>query len=141
MDETPAQKVGYFIAGAGVILPAMIVSGFMPLWNVLPLPAWIAIAAGSCGIGMAIGHKPRVAALIGGAVAGGCIPFALIGYVLIREKLTATFFSIELLIPGLVGALPGFFVYKLIASAVDPDGGAAADPVLSDDQSFAAESE
>lgn len=134
MEETPAEKVGYFIAGVGVVLPSMIVSGFMPEWNVLPLAVWVAISAVCCGLGMAVAHTPRIASFVGGAVAGGCIPFALIGYVYVRVMLTETFLNIELVIPGIIGALPGFGIYKLISSAVDPDGEAGEDPLLSANQ-------
>lgn len=136
MDETPAQKFGYFIAGIGIIIPSMIVSGFMPLWDVLPFPVWLLITGGLGGVGMAVAHQPRVASMIGGAVAGVCIPFALIGYVELRIMLSDTFLNVELVIPGIIGALPGFGLYKLISSAVDSGSEKADDVMQPDDTEF-----
>ena len=38
------EKAGGIILGVTVVIPAMIVTGFMPEWNVLPLWGWLLIA-------------------------------------------------------------------------------------------------
>jgi hypothetical protein len=100
------------------MIPSTIVSEFWPAWNVLPLRAWAAIGGASGGIGMAISYSPRSAAFAGGVVAGVCIPFALVLYVFVRSKLSDTFWSLEFIIPGVLGAIPGIGVYKLICASV-----------------------
>ena len=134
-EETTGQKVGMWIAILTVLFPSMIVSGFTPDWNVLPLWMWISISAAGAGIGMAIGYRPMLAALLGGATGGACIPLALIGYVIVRVMLTETFINLELLIPALIGALPGIAVYKTVAWALghEPESDEAADSINSTD--------
>ncbi|MFT7642651.1 MAG: hypothetical protein ACI9G1_004409 [Pirellulaceae bacterium] len=121
-EETKAEKVGYFIGMVGIIFPSMIVGGFMPDWDVLPLWGWIAISGLSGGIGFAIAATPRLAAFFGGLVGGGCIPLAVMAYVYYRSQLGNTFFNIELLIPGFIGSLPGVGAYFLLARALQPWG-------------------
>ncbi len=121
-EETPAEKVGYFIALIGTIIPSLIVSGFMGDWNVLPLWGWVAIAGLSGGIGVAIPTTPRIAAFIGGLIGGGCIPLATIAYVELRIQLSDTFLNVELVIPAFIGALPGTAAYFILERSFKPWG-------------------
>jgi len=121
MDESPSEKLGFWIATIGIVLPSGIVAGFWPAWDVLPLWAWALIAGGSGGLGMAIAYPPRAASFAGGVVAGICIPVALVVYVHFRSKLSDTFWSLEFIIPGVLGAFAGIGVYKLICAVVGLD--------------------
>ena len=117
-EETFGQQAGFWIACIGLAIPTMIMAGFMPDWNVLPAWAWITISSVSCGIGMSISAEPRAAALVGGLIGGACIPIAVYYYVEWRVALTPTFWSIEFVIPGLIGSLPGFGAYALMKKAL-----------------------
>ena len=44
MDETPREKWAGIFGGVVSIIPAMIVAGFMPEWDVLPFAGWLAVA-------------------------------------------------------------------------------------------------
>jgi len=120
VEETWSQKIGSLIAGVGIVFPSMILAGFMPDWNVLPLAGWIAISATAGAVGACIAWPPRIASFLRGAIAGIVIPFALIPYVAFRLALGNTFFNLELIIPGLIGALPGWLAYKGISWAFTP---------------------
>lgn len=116
-EETAGQKFGTWIAILGVTFPSMIAAGFMADWNILPLWMWISISAAVAGIGVGIGYRPMIAAFLGGVIGGASIPIALVVYVVIRARLTETFVNVELLVPAVIGALPGIAVYKFVAWA------------------------
>ena len=69
MDETPREKWAGIFGGVVSIIPAMIVAGFMPEWDVLPFAGWLAIA----GVGAAIAGviiAPSIRGALAGALAG-----------------------------------------------------------------------
>lgn len=120
-QETPAQKIGYTLAGIGIVIPSMILSGFLPGAEMLPLAAWLAICGGAGAVGTAIAQPPRIASFVAGAIGGACIPLAMIAYVELRIQLSDTFFTLEFIIPGLVGAVPGIIAFKVLAPFFTPD--------------------
>ncbi|MEL6195876.1 MAG: hypothetical protein AAFP04_10340 [Myxococcota bacterium] len=111
--ESRRSKIGSVVIALFVILPAAILSGFMAeLYDLLPFTGWLAVA----GLGGLIGGALLAEGLemwggIGGLMSGLLMPFAVSQYVDFRIGLSSTFFSIELLIPGLVAAAPGFATY------------------------------
>ncbi|MGE0785732.1 MAG: hypothetical protein AB7S26_08590 [Sandaracinaceae bacterium] len=124
MYETPRQKWGSYIGLFSTLIPAMIVSNFMPAWNVLPFPAWLGIAALGGAIGGGI-HAPTTKTpmgVISGALMGAGVLFGVYAYTDLRIALTgnATFFQLELVIGALLGAAPGALLYaKLVRERED----------------------
>ena len=59
LDETPRENWATWIGIISTIIPATIVSGFMPDWNVLPYNGWLAIAAIGSAIAGAIAPPPK----------------------------------------------------------------------------------
>jgi hypothetical protein len=113
MSESPREKVGAILACVVVILPGMIISGFMPEIDVLPLWVWVAIAAVGSAIGGALweAHQPVLGAACGalfGALALLLVPV----YVDLRSGLSSTYWNFEFVIPLGVGVLPSAALYK-----------------------------
>ena len=113
MDETPRENWATWVGLFATIIPGMIVSGFMPEWNVLPYAGWFAIAAIGSAIAGAIATPMIVRGAISGAIAGVGMMIGLWLYVVLRSSLTGnhTFFKIELAIGGMLGAAPGLVLY------------------------------
>lgn len=114
--ETKRQKLGTYVFFAFTLIPGMIVSGFMPDWNVLSFEAWIAIAAagGAAGGYLWAEDQRWNVGLLSGAVAGAGTVAALFFYVLFRVEWSSTFWSIELVIPAMIGLLPGWILYRVL---------------------------
>jgi hypothetical protein len=113
VGETPREKwAGYFGAFMTVI-PALIVSGFMPEWNVLPFSAWLAIATAGAGIAGAIATPRTLRGAVAGALVGAGVLVGVVAYVEISAELTSrhTFWSLEIAIGALLGGLPGGLLY------------------------------
>ncbi|MEL7224398.1 MAG: hypothetical protein AAGL17_05935 [Cyanobacteria bacterium J06576_12] len=107
---TPRQNVALMVGGAATIVPGMIMSGFMPEWDVLPATSWLAIAAIGSAVGGVIGFPRQwLRASIAGAITGSGALIGLILYVYFRTLVidSDTFIRIELAIGPLLGALPG----------------------------------
>lgn len=101
------SRAGPIVLGLGVMVPGLIVSGFMDGLNVLPLAAWAAIAAVSGAVGIALQTRRRYglsAAL--GAVGGAGSLWVVPQYVAWREGFGSTFFTAEFLLPMAVVGLP-----------------------------------
>ncbi len=117
MQQTPLQTIGYWTGSLGIIVPGMIVSGFMPELNVLPFFVWWGIAI-LCGIigGFLVG-TPRIAAAIAGGVIGAGALIGVAFYVDVRSLMieSDTYFSFELMIGALIGAAPGLALFGFIA--------------------------
>lgn len=116
-NETPLQRLGYSIGTFGIILPGMIVSGFMPNWNVLPFVVWWGIAILSGAIGGFLIGTPRLAAAIAGGVVGAGALLGVAFYVDVRSLVitSETYFTFELLIGALIGSGPGLVLFSFIA--------------------------
>ena len=115
--ESRLERIGGWIALIAIILPGMIVSGFMPEWNVLPFHLWLIIATLGGALGGALAVEKRIPGLISGALVGAGALFGIITYVSIRASLTGnnTFLKIELALGALIGAIPGLLVYYFVA--------------------------
>ncbi|EAQ80309.1 hypothetical protein [Blastopirellula marina] len=120
-NETPNEMIGGWIAAITIILPSMIVSGFMPEWNALPYFVWLAIAGAGGAVGAAIYTLRWIHGGIGGAVMGVGAVVGVHAYVILRSMLidSGNFFSLELLIGAGLGALPGLVYLSFVASASD----------------------
>jgi dolichol kinase len=117
-EETTRKKIGTYVFAFATIIPALIVSGFMPDWNVLPFWGWGLIAAigGALG-GFIWGEGREWQAALAGFVSGFSCILALEGYVHIRNHISHTYLSIELLIPFGLAMLPGYFILRHLAPA------------------------
>ncbi|MFO0603428.1 MAG: hypothetical protein U0324_09655 [Polyangiales bacterium] len=125
-NETPREKAGSIVLALFVVLPALVVSGFMPKVNVLPLWGWLAItAAGGAVGGGLLGERATAAGAVGGLISGALTPFCVAYYTRLRAGLGHTYFTIEFLIPALVAAIPGFAIYKLAERRAAPPPGDA----------------
>ncbi len=113
MDETPRENWATWIGLFVTIIPGMIVSGFMPEWDVLPVAGWIAIAVIGSAIAGAIATPLVVRGAVSGAITGVGMMIGLWLYVVLRSALTGhnTFLKVELVIGGLLGAAPGLLLY------------------------------
>lgn len=117
LNETPREKAGAIVFTLATLLPGMALGGFFDeVAYMVPFVAWLAIATVGGAVGGAIyGEYAPVKTAICGAIAGGGIVFAIPFYTELRAQLSDTFIVAEFLIPMLIGALPGFALYKLWA--------------------------
>lgn len=116
--ETGRQKAGSYVFFFFTIIPAMIVSGFMPDWNVLPFELWLSLAAVGGAVGgfvWAEGQRWPVGILSGG-IGGAGVVGATFAYVSWRVAFSETFWSIELVLPALVGLLPAWGLYRALGA-------------------------
>lgn len=113
MDEAPRENVASWIGIISTIIPGMMVSGFMPELNVLPVAGWVAIAMVGSAIAGAIATPLTVRGAISGMIAGLGAMMGLWMYVVVRHALidNGTFFKLELVIGGMLGAIPGALLY------------------------------
>ncbi len=113
MNETPREQAGIWIGMIATIFPGLMVSGFMPDWNVLPFGGWLAIAGVGSAIAGAIATPRLVRGAIAGLLAGLGAMFGLWLYVMVRSALipSNTFFNLELVIGGMLGAAPGLVLF------------------------------
>ena len=114
MEETPRENIATWVGIIATLFPGMMVSGFMPNWNVLPVAGWVVVAMVGSAIAGAIATPLMVRGAISGIVAGLGMMIGLWMYVAIRSALTGnnTFFKLELAIGGLLGAAPGMLLYR-----------------------------
>ncbi len=116
MDQTPREKWAEYLGLAASIIPAMIATGFMPAWDVLPHGVWLAIATVGCGIAGAIATPLRRRGLISGLVGGAGI-FAGIWLVTIFMNTINNhkILRYELAIGAVIGGIPGLILYYMWA--------------------------
>ncbi len=119
MDETPREKWAGYFGLFMTLIPAMIVAGFMPEWDVLPFVGWLAIATVGAGVAGAIATPLWGRGAVAGALAGAGVMVGIVVYVAVRGALTDhhTYLSIELVIGALLGAAPGMILYSKWARA------------------------
>ncbi len=118
-NETPREKFAGYFGLVVTLIPAMIVSGFFPDWNVLSNEVWLAIATVGAGVAGAIATPLWPRGAIAGALAGAGVMLGIWAYVAIRGALTDhyTFLKLELVIGAMLGAAPGMLLYSRWASA------------------------
>ena len=113
--ESLGERIGPVILALGILVPGMIVGDLMPAWNVLPIWAWAIVAAVAGASGCALmAEEDRIPAGLGGAIGGPLALLAIPLYVDARSSWGHTYFVIELLIPALLGAAPGWVVFWLV---------------------------
>ncbi len=109
------QRTAGVIWGLGVLLPALAVSGVFGGFDLLPIPVWLLIsaAAGAWGAVAATRRRRVVAAALGAIGGAGCL-FTIPLYVAWRSQLGRTFFTMELVLPAAVVALPLFGLWRYL---------------------------
>ena len=114
-EETVNQKIGSFIAVFTILIPGIIVSDFMPEFNVLPFGLWLTIAAVGGGISGAVYTKRLVLGSVSGLVLGAGALLGVYNYVDIRSLIidSQTYFTLELIVGAAIGAIPGFIIYLI----------------------------
>lgn len=117
MEQTNREKWASWIGMFFAIIPSMIVSGFMPDWNVLPELGWLGITAAGCAIAGAISTPRTLPGMITGMLAGTGMMVASWKYVALRQAVidSDTYYHLELVIAGLIGAAPGMMLYNVWA--------------------------
>lgn len=113
MDETPREKWAEYLGLTASVIPAMIATGFMPGWDVLPHAGWLAIAAVGTAIAGAIATPLWVRGLISGVIAGVGIFGGIWIYVAVRTNPAGPHgvYRPELVIGALIGWAPGLLLY------------------------------
>ena len=110
-SETLREKSGPVVLGLFVMVPGLIVSGFMSEWDVLPWWGWMLVSMAGGGVGAALMDEDHpIIGGVAGVVGGGTALVATVAYVMLRAELSDTFFSLEFVVPLLVGALPALAI-------------------------------
>jgi hypothetical protein len=114
MVESPREKWAGYFGLFMTLIPGMIVSGFMPEWNVLPFAGWLGIAAGGAAIAGAIATPRWLRGAVAGTLIGAGMLLGIWLYVAIRAGLTGshTFLKLELVIGALIGGAPGMLLFS-----------------------------
>ncbi|MEZ4466258.1 MAG: hypothetical protein R3F60_14305 [bacterium] len=113
-DVTTLNKAGGIGAMVAVIVPAMILSGFFPLWNVGSPGLWYGIATGGAALGGALFAWGRHPAWLGAL----CAALAAPGALFVMQWWTAdreTIWNVEIAAACGAGALPGIILYNVLA--------------------------
>ncbi|MCA9527001.1 MAG: hypothetical protein KC549_11985 [Myxococcales bacterium] len=108
------NKAGGIGALVAVIVPAMILSGFFPLWNVGSPGLWYGIATGGAALGGALFAWGRHPAWLGAF----CAALAAPGALFVMQWWTAdreTIWNVEIAAACGAGALPGIILYNVLA--------------------------
>jgi hypothetical protein len=111
------ETAGLIVGAVATVVPALIVSGFMPGWNLLPLGAWLGIAGAGGAIGGTIAAPRPVPGLVAGAVTAAGALLGVVGYVFVRSLISDSFLNLEIAIGALVGAAPGLILFMKWARA------------------------
>jgi hypothetical protein len=109
------QRIAGGIWALFVVLPAMLAGGVFPGISWLPAPVWLLITAagGAAGTVVVTGRRRAVSAVLGAIGGAGCL-FTIPLYVALRSHISDHFFSLELLLPAGVVALPLLVVWRVI---------------------------
>ena len=120
--ENTNEKIGSWLAVFSVLVPALIVSGFMPVFNILPFSAWLTIATIGSSIGGAIYTKRLYLGLISGGLSGAGALLGIKYYVFFRHFFIEghTFSSLEILIGAALGAIPGIATFYFFSKDNNP---------------------
>ncbi|MCA9030184.1 MAG: hypothetical protein KDA66_05200 [Planctomycetaceae bacterium] len=96
-----------------LVVPSMIVAGFIPGVGLLPVPAWVCLAGIGTATAFAIGTNRRIPAAISGFAMGAGGVIGLLLYVMARTALSDDdmYFQVELLLGMLLGLAPGGVLY------------------------------
>ena len=113
LNQTPRENWAEYMLLAASVIPAMIATGFMPAWNVLPLGGWLAIATLGAGIAGAIATPHWSRGLVSGLMAGAGIFAGIWLYVAARTSMTEgpEISRYELVVGAMIGWAPGLILY------------------------------
>ncbi len=113
VNQTPREHWAEYLLLAASVIPAMIATGFMPAWNVLPLGGWLVIAIVGAGIAGAIAAPLRSRGLISGLIAGAGIFAGIWLYVAVRLSMlkNVSVSRPELVVGAMIGWAPGLILY------------------------------
>jgi hypothetical protein len=116
LEETPREKWTTYLGLFASVIPGMIVTGFMPGWNVLPLIGWLAIATLGGGIAGALSTPLRFRGLISGAISYAGVFAGMLLYVTVRASLLSDhpIWRVELVVGALLGWSPGMILYGIL---------------------------
>ncbi|NEQ97225.1 MAG: hypothetical protein F6K30_10960 [Cyanothece sp. SIO2G6] len=116
---TNREKLALYLGIICTIIPGMMLSGFLPGADVLPLLGWLGIAAGGAAIAGAIATPRWLRGAIAGALIGIGVLVGLLLYIELRTMIlnSDTFLRLEIAIGAGLGAIPGFILFATWAKA------------------------
>ena len=116
------EKLGEWIVITSGFIPGIIFAGFMPEADILPSAGWLAIATIGGSIGGAVATPRTSRGSLSGSLAGMGMMISIMLYVVIRSRLTESreFHILEIVFVSLLGALPGWLLYKNWAAVLRP---------------------
>ncbi len=113
MEITGKRKVAIVVLTLSAVVPALLVSGFVPELSIAPLYASIAAGVGGVIAGFIVidrnMQRPWAAPLCGALVGLGAL-WVTIFYASFRDRI----FSLELGVVAIVGAIPGLILFVLL---------------------------
>lgn len=112
---SPRHNAALIVGSAVTLVPAMIMAGFMPEWNVLPATSWLAISAIGSAVAGVIGFPRQwLRASIAGAITGSGALIGLLAYTYLRYLIfdSDTFMRLELVLGASLGAIPGCLLFR-----------------------------
>lgn len=112
---TGLNKVGGIFLLFAVVMPALILAGFFPLWAVGTEAMWFGIATGGAALGgmiFAHGRMPAWTGLVAGALLAPGSLMAIRWWTAGRT----TVFRIEIGVALLVGAVPAILLFRLLGN-------------------------
>ena len=116
---TNRQKLSLYLGIICTVLPGMILSGFLPGAEIMPLLGWMGVAAGGAAIAGAIATPRWLRGAISGALIGIGVLMGLVLYIELRTMIldSDTFLKIEIVIGAAIGSIPGFILFAKWAQA------------------------
>ena len=113
MNQTPREHWAEYLLLATSVIPAMIATGFMPAWDVLPRGGWLAIAIVGGGLAGALGTPLWTRGLVSGLIAGIGIFAGIWLYVAARRSGSneVRVSRPELVVGAMIGWAPGLILF------------------------------
>jgi hypothetical protein len=114
MNMAPREQRALYLGAFAIVVPGLIMAGFMPAFNVLPAFGWILMAMiGSGGAGAIATPRRWLQGTLSGAVIGGGALLGILLYVELRSSLIQTpfFLRLEIAIGAILGAIPGSILF------------------------------
>ena len=107
------QKLALYLGIICTVIPGMMLSGFLPGANIMPLLGWLGLAAGGTAIAGAIATPRWLRGAISGALIGIDVLMGLLLYIELRTMLlnSDTFLKLEIAIGAGIGSIPGFILF------------------------------
>lgn len=117
MSLSKNENIGLAIGSLATVVPGMIMSGFMPEFNVLPTWGWMAIATVGSMFGGMVAAEHRIPGAITGGVVGLGALLGVVFYSTFRMWVfpTDTVLRLELALAALIGSAPGMIAFVKLA--------------------------